>query len=65
MRFLPTEEQSDFARTLHGLLAASDVPAAVRAWGAGDHTPAGPCGRGSPPPDCSPSRPTRPTKAWA
>ncbi|MCY0931070.1 acyl-CoA/acyl-ACP dehydrogenase [Streptomyces sp. H27-H1] len=39
MRFLPTEEQSDFARTLHGLLAASDVPAAVRAWGAGDHTP--------------------------
>lgn len=39
MRFLPTEEQADFARTLRGLLAASDVPAAVRAWGAGDHTP--------------------------
>ncbi|MBT2450048.1 acyl-CoA/acyl-ACP dehydrogenase [Streptomyces sp. ISL-43] len=39
MRFLPTEEQSDFARSLHGLLGASDVPAAVRAWGAGDHTP--------------------------
>ncbi|WP_405494008.1 acyl-CoA dehydrogenase family protein [Streptomyces sp. NBC_00096] len=39
MRFLPTEEQSDFARTLHALLAASDVPAAVRSWGAGDHTP--------------------------
>lgn len=39
MRFLPTEEQSDFARTLHGLLGASDVPAAVRAWGAGDHAP--------------------------
>nr|WSX52392.1 acyl-CoA/acyl-ACP dehydrogenase [Streptomyces sp. NBC_00974] len=39
MRFLLTEEQADFARTLHGLLGASQVPAAVRAWGAGDHTP--------------------------
>ncbi|TDU78748.1 acyl-CoA dehydrogenase family protein [Streptomyces sp. KS 21] len=39
MRFLPTAEQSDFARTLHGLLGASDVPAAVRAWGCGDHGP--------------------------
>lgn len=39
MRFLPTEEQSDFARSLHGLLGASDVPAAVRAWAAGDHAP--------------------------
>ncbi|MFD8791348.1 acyl-CoA dehydrogenase family protein [Streptomyces vinaceus] len=39
MRFLPTGEQSEFARTLHGLLAASQVPAAVRAWGAGDHGP--------------------------
>ncbi|MGW8783189.1 acyl-CoA dehydrogenase family protein [Streptomyces sp. NPDC055796] len=39
MRFLPTGEQSDFARTLHGLLGASEVPAAVRAWGAGDHAP--------------------------
>ncbi|MFF3857770.1 acyl-CoA dehydrogenase family protein [Streptomyces sp. NPDC002209] len=39
MRFLPTAEQSDFARALHGLLGASDVPAAVRAWGAGDHGP--------------------------
>ncbi|WP_405761794.1 acyl-CoA dehydrogenase family protein [Streptomyces sp. NBC_00045] len=39
MRFLPTAEQSDFARTLHGLLGASDVPAAVRAWSAGDHGP--------------------------
>ncbi|WP_030155869.1 acyl-CoA dehydrogenase [Streptomyces sp. NRRL S-244] len=39
MRFLPTGEQSDFARTLHGLLGASQVPAAVRAWGAGDHGP--------------------------
>ncbi|WP_327131661.1 acyl-CoA/acyl-ACP dehydrogenase [Streptomyces sp. NBC_01343] len=39
MRFLPTGEQSDFARTLRGLLDASEVPAAVRAWGAGDHGP--------------------------
>lgn len=39
MRFLPTEEQSDFARTLRDLLAAAEVPAAVRAWGAADHTP--------------------------
>ncbi|MEV6579471.1 acyl-CoA dehydrogenase [Streptomyces sp. NPDC051582] len=39
MRFLPTGEQSEFARTLHGLLGASQVPAAVRAWGAGDHGP--------------------------
>ncbi|CAM5404744.1 acyl-CoA dehydrogenase [Streptomyces avidinii] len=39
MRFLLTEEQADFARTLHGLLGASEVPAAVRAWGAGDHAP--------------------------
>ncbi|MFK0217840.1 acyl-CoA dehydrogenase family protein [Streptomyces vinaceus] len=39
MRFLPTGEQSEFARTLHGLLAASQVPAVVRAWGAGDHGP--------------------------
>ncbi|MEU9180808.1 acyl-CoA dehydrogenase family protein [Streptomyces sp. NPDC048550] len=39
MRFLPTAEQSDFARTLHGLLGASDVPAAVRAWAAGEYGP--------------------------
>ncbi|MFJ3200826.1 acyl-CoA dehydrogenase family protein [Streptomyces sp. NPDC086989] len=39
MRFLPTAEQADFARTLHGLLGASQVPAAVRAWAAGDHGP--------------------------
>ncbi|MBT2459172.1 acyl-CoA dehydrogenase family protein [Streptomyces sp. ISL-86] len=39
MRFLLTDEQSDFARTLRGLLGSSDVPAAVRAWGAGDHAP--------------------------
>lgn len=39
MRFLPTREQSDFARTLRDLLAAAEVPAAVRAWGAADHAP--------------------------
>ncbi|MEU6861848.1 acyl-CoA dehydrogenase family protein [Streptomyces sp. NPDC046876] len=39
MRFLPTEEQSEFARTLRGLLGAAQVPAAARAWAAGDHAP--------------------------
>ncbi|MEU9252432.1 acyl-CoA dehydrogenase family protein [Streptomyces sp. NPDC048270] len=39
MRFLPTDEQSDFARTLRALLAAADVPAVVRAWAGGEHGP--------------------------
>ncbi|MCX5196707.1 acyl-CoA/acyl-ACP dehydrogenase [Streptomyces sp. NBC_00249] len=39
MRFQPTEEQSDFARTLRSLLGAADVPATVRAWADGDHAP--------------------------
>uniref|UniRef100_A0AAU2JLS0 Acyl-CoA/acyl-ACP dehydrogenase n=1 Tax=Streptomyces sp. NBC_00049 TaxID=2903617 RepID=A0AAU2JLS0_9ACTN len=39
MRFLLTDEQSDFARTLRSLLAASDVPAVVRAWAGGEHGP--------------------------
>lgn len=39
MRFQPTGEQSDFARTLRSLLAAAEVPATVRAWAAGDHGP--------------------------
>lgn len=39
MRFLPTDEQSDFARTLRSLLAGADVPAAVRAWADGEHGP--------------------------
>ncbi|WP_327167933.1 acyl-CoA dehydrogenase family protein [Streptomyces subrutilus] len=39
MRFLPTDEQADFARTLRALLAASDVPAAVRAWAGGGYGP--------------------------
>ncbi|QES50623.1 acyl-CoA dehydrogenase [Streptomyces venezuelae] len=39
MRFLPTGEQLEFARTLHRLLGAADLPAAVRRWGAGDPAP--------------------------
>ncbi|MFD4244421.1 acyl-CoA dehydrogenase family protein [Streptomyces sp. NPDC058525] len=39
MRFLPTDEQSDFARTLRSLLGAADVPAAVRAWAGGAYGP--------------------------
>lgn len=39
MRFLPTEEQDDFTRTLRSLLGAAEVPAAVRAWAAGEHGP--------------------------
>ncbi|MEV7419945.1 acyl-CoA dehydrogenase family protein [Streptomyces sp. NPDC089919] len=39
MRFLATEEQADFARSLHTMLAAAGVPAAARAWSAGDHAP--------------------------
>ncbi|MFD9488380.1 acyl-CoA dehydrogenase family protein, partial [Streptomyces sp. NPDC059991] len=39
MRFLPTAEQRDFARSLDALLTASDTPSAVRSWSAGDHGP--------------------------
>lgn len=39
MRFLPTDEQADFARTLRSLLGAADVPAAVRAWAGGAYGP--------------------------
>ncbi len=39
MRFLLTDEQSDFARTLRSLLGSADVPAAVRAWADGEHGP--------------------------
>ncbi|MET9700547.1 acyl-CoA dehydrogenase family protein [Streptomyces sp. NPDC006529] len=39
MRFLPTDEQSDFARTLRALLGASDVPAVVRSWSGGAYGP--------------------------
>ncbi|MCK7627116.1 acyl-CoA/acyl-ACP dehydrogenase [Streptomyces sp. RS10V-4] len=39
MRFLLTEEQRDFARTLNALLGAAGTPAAARAWAAGEHKP--------------------------
>ncbi|MFB6580030.1 acyl-CoA dehydrogenase family protein [Streptomyces sp. NPDC056402] len=39
MRFLLTDEQSDFARTLRSLLGSAQVPAAVRAWADGDAAP--------------------------
>ncbi|MFF1556818.1 acyl-CoA dehydrogenase family protein [Streptomyces sp. NPDC058279] len=39
MRFLPTDEQRDFARSLRALFGAAPVPAAARAWGAGEHGP--------------------------
>ncbi|KAA6212899.1 acyl-CoA dehydrogenase [Streptomyces albofaciens JCM 4342] len=39
MRFLLDAEQAEFGRTLGRLLAAADVPAAVRAWGTGDSAP--------------------------
>ncbi|MFF3905335.1 acyl-CoA dehydrogenase family protein [Streptomyces sp. NPDC001848] len=39
MRFLLTEEQRAFARSLDALLTAADTPAVVRSWSAGD--PAG------------------------
>lgn len=39
MRFVLTDEQSDFARTLRHLLGSAQVPAAVRAWAAGEHGP--------------------------
>ncbi|RNL70749.1 acyl-CoA dehydrogenase family protein [Streptomyces sp. I6] len=39
MRFLPTDEQLAFTRSLHTMLTAAGAPAAARAWAAGD--PAG------------------------
>ncbi|MFC8868821.1 acyl-CoA dehydrogenase family protein [Streptomyces sp. NPDC057148] len=39
MRFLLDAEQREFARSLDGLLSASDTPAVVRSWAAGDHGP--------------------------
>ncbi|MFJ3583874.1 acyl-CoA dehydrogenase family protein [Streptomyces sp. NPDC090127] len=39
MRFLPTEEQRDFARSLDAMLTAADTPAAIRAWATGDPAP--------------------------
>jgi alkylation response protein AidB-like acyl-CoA dehydrogenase len=37
MRFLLTDEQRAFARSLDAMLSAADTPSAVRAWAAGDH----------------------------
>ncbi|MFI8964612.1 acyl-CoA dehydrogenase family protein [Streptomyces sp. NPDC053493] len=39
MRFLATDEQRDFARSLDAMLTAAGTPAAVRAWAAGDPAP--------------------------
>ncbi|MCZ7460948.1 acyl-CoA dehydrogenase family protein [Streptomyces sp. WMMC940] len=39
MRFLPTDEQLAFVRSLDALLSAADTPAAARAWAAGDPAP--------------------------
>lgn len=39
MRFVPTEEQADFVRTLDKLLSGAGTVAAARAWAEGDHGP--------------------------
>ncbi|MEV1055260.1 acyl-CoA dehydrogenase family protein [Streptomyces sp. NPDC049887] len=39
MRFLPTDEQRAFVRSLDALLSAADTPAVARAWAAGDAAP--------------------------
>ncbi|MFI8823090.1 acyl-CoA dehydrogenase family protein [Streptomyces sp. NPDC053431] len=39
MRFLPTDEQRAFARSLDAMLTAAGTPAAARAWAAGDPGP--------------------------
>ncbi|MFF2222408.1 acyl-CoA dehydrogenase family protein [Streptomyces globisporus] len=39
MRFLLTDEQREFRRSLDALLTAADTPAVLRAWAAGDHGP--------------------------
>ncbi|MFF5972649.1 acyl-CoA dehydrogenase family protein [Streptomyces sp. NPDC012769] len=39
MRFLPTDEQRAFARSLDAMLTAAGTPAAARAWAAGDRGP--------------------------
>lgn len=39
MRFAISSEQRSFTEALDGLLTAADVPAAARAWGAGDTEP--------------------------
>ncbi|MFJ6630361.1 acyl-CoA dehydrogenase family protein [Streptomyces sp. NPDC091376] len=39
MKFLPTDEQRAFVRSLDAMLTAADTPRAARAWGAGDPGP--------------------------
>src|SRR5438445_1215276 len=39
MRFTPSPEQRNFARSLRDMLAASDVPTVARSWAAGDPAP--------------------------
>ncbi|MFI1188001.1 acyl-CoA dehydrogenase family protein [Streptomyces californicus] len=39
MRFVLTDEQRDFGRSLDALLRVADTPAVLRAWAAGDHGP--------------------------
>ncbi|MFH8885036.1 acyl-CoA dehydrogenase family protein [Streptomyces californicus] len=39
MRFVLTDEQREFGRSLAGLLRAADTPGVLRAWAAGDHGP--------------------------
>ncbi|MEU6379357.1 acyl-CoA dehydrogenase family protein [Streptomyces sp. NPDC046909] len=39
MRFLLDDGQREFARSLHGMLAAADTPDAARAWARGDQGP--------------------------
>ncbi|MPZ80660.1 MAG: acyl-CoA dehydrogenase [Actinophytocola sp.] len=39
MRFVRSEEQRQLAASVHDLLAAGDVPAAIRAWGRGEPEP--------------------------
>jgi len=39
MKFAPSSEQRDFARSIRELLAASDVPTVARVWAAGDAAP--------------------------
>lgn len=39
MKFALSAEQREFGAVVHNLLASADVPAAARAWAAGDHAP--------------------------
>ncbi|WP_229867651.1 acyl-CoA dehydrogenase family protein, partial [Streptomyces chryseus] len=39
MRFLLTDEQAAFGRSLEAMLSAADSPSAVRAWAAGNAVP--------------------------